>query len=297
MARRKQNRIKLTTGDKVYQAVICVVVGLVALSCVLPLLYVLGGSFTSYREVLERGGFFFIPFRPTTNMYKYLRYMGAPDLFFCIPVTLARCVLGPLTMLALTVPGGYMLAKRELPGRKYLVFFFALTMVASGGIIPDYIIREQLGLLDTFWVYIIPTMGVTLNMLIIKIFVERIPGEIMESADIDGASELRKLWHIALPLLVPVLCTLGLFSFIEHWNDWFTTTVYVKDYTLYPVQYIIRKIMGIMTIQGGYPQNEGPYAESIKMAAVVVSALPILILYPFLHKHLIHGIYTGAVKE
>ena len=292
----RANRIKLTLGDKVYQIVICTVVGLITVMCLFPLLYVIGMSMTSEGELLQRNYFVIIPWHPT--ILAYTQILRTPDFFNSVYISFARAVLGCAASLVMTVPGGYIMAKHDLPCRKIIMMFFIITMLIGGGLIPDYLLRKDLGLLDTFWVYIIPSFGGTFNMLIIKIFVENIPSDIIESADLDGATELQKLRHIAIPLLVPTLCALGLFAVVGHWNEWFSAMVYVKDQKLFPVQFVIRNLM-VKTTTPDY-SNQMPMQrvtnDNVKFASVVIAVIPVLVVYPFLQKYFIYGVYTGSVK-
>jgi len=303
MAREKlrihsSNRIKLAMGDKIYQVIICFVVGLITLLCLFPFIYVVGMSFTSEGELIKRSYFVIIPWNPTLRGYTYV--FNNPDFFNSVFISISRAILGCFAALAMTVPGGYILAKHEMPGRKYIMMFFIITMLIGGGLIPSYLLMKMLGLLDTFWVYIVPAFGGTFNMLIIKIFVENIPSDIIESADLDGATELQKLRFIAIPLLVPTLCALGLFAVVGHWNAWFDAMIYIRNSKLYPVQFVIRNMMVQVTIQetqhGSIMLMERITTETVKMASVVIAVLPVLVVYPFLQKYFIFGVYTGSVK-
>ena len=180
------------------------------------------------------------------------------------------------------------------------MIYLIITMILSGGLIPSYLLRNELHLLNTFWVYIIPAFGNVYGVLVVKMFVEGLPQDLMDSADLDGASALGKLMYIAIPLLKPTLCALGLFAAVSHWNDWFTTMIYVRDADLYPAQFIIRNLLTQNT-QADLTNNmitihEKMTPQSLKMASVVVAVLPILCVYPFLQKYFIYGMYTGAVK-
>ncbi|MFR2719847.1 MAG: carbohydrate ABC transporter permease, partial [Ruminococcus sp.] len=162
-----------------------------------------------------------------------------------------------------------------------------------------YLLYRDLHLFNSFWVYIVPSLANTFGILVVKLFVEGIPTDVMESADLDGASELQKLWYIGMPLLKPTICALGLFAAVTHWNSWMDAMIYVKDANLWPIQYVIRNLL----TQGNNADlmsNISTYAkmtsESMKMASVIVAVLPILCVYPFLQKYFVHGMFTGSVK-
>jgi putative aldouronate transport system permease protein len=293
-----KNKIKLSSDEKRYQILISIIVGIIVLACLFPLIYVVGMSFTSEGEMIAKNYFVIIPEHPVFNAYKFI--LGQKTFFNSILISTARALLGVIAALALTIPGGYILAKKELPGRKWIMIFFIITMILHGGLIPSYLLMSKIRLINNFWVYIVPAFGATFNMLIIKLFVEGIPNDIIESADIDGATELQKMIFIAVPLLVPTICALGLFAAVGQWNSWFDTMLYIRNSKLYPVQYVIRDLMVSVTATDSTTGNltimERMTPEGIKMAAVVIGILPILCVYPFLQKYFIYGMYTGSVK-
>lgn len=296
--KKNRNKIKLTIDEKIYQTVITIIVGTVVLACLFPLLYVVGMSFTSEGEMIARNYFVIIPRQPVVKAYKFIFEQGT--FFNSVFISLARSLLGVVAALVFTIPGGYILAKKDLPGRKWFMLFFIITMILGGGLIPGYLLMSKLKLINTFWVYIAPAFGGAFNMLIVKIFIEGIPNDIIESADIDGATEIQKMLFIAVPLLVPTICALGLFAAVGHWNSWFDTMLYVRNSKLYPVQYVIRDLMVNVTstdsTTGNLTLMERMTPEGIKMASVVIGVLPILCVYPFLQKYFIYGMYTGSVK-
>ena len=293
-----RNRIRLSRADRVYQVCIYIFVTLITLSCLLPLLYVIGMSFTTEGEMIQNNYFVIVPMHPTLKAYQYVFQKG--NIFHSMLISLCRTVLGVGAMLVFVIPGGYVLAKKDLEGRGAIMIFFIITMLIGGGIIPSYILLRDLGLINSFWVYIVPAFGGTFNMLIVKLFVEGIPTDIIESADLDGASEIQKMLHIAVPLLVPTIMALSLFSAVGHWNSWFDVLLYVREVKIQPVAFRIREMMTQISVtdtQNGTLQIfEKPTSEGVKMASVVVAIVPILCVYPFIQKYFIYGMYTGSVK-
>jgi len=303
--RNKRNKIRMTVEDKIYQVVIYTIVTLFTLMCLLPLIYVVGVSLASYRELIEKRNFVLIPEHPTIEGYKYVLKQANFKTGFIVSV--ARTLLGVVAALTFIIPGGYILSKYEMPGRKWIMLFFIITMLIGGGTIPAYMLIKSLGLLDSFWVYIVPAFGGTYNMLIVKIFCEGMPKDIIESADLDGASEWQKMIFICVPLLVPTLCALGLFAAVGHWNSWFDAMLYVKTPAKQPVQYLIQQLFTrtVSSTNMDGAGNAQMMAEelyragtdlTVKMACVVVAMVPILCVYPFLQKYFIFGMYTGSVK-
>lgn len=298
MKRKNPNKIKLTKADTIYQVVIWILVGLVTLSCVFPFLYVVGMSFTSQGEMIQRNYFVIIPHEPMVKAYKDI--MLLKHFWNSFGITIARTICGVIAGMLLTVPTGYILAQEKMRGQKVFMLYFIITMILNGGLIPVYLLFSQLRLLNTFWVYVVPAFSGVFNILIVKLFVSGIPNAIIESAEIDGATELQKLCHIAIPLLIPTICAISLFIGVRQWNSWFDAMLYVREAKLQPAQLLIRNLMissGVSDTQNGnLTLNERVSTESIKMASVVIAVLPILLVYPFLQKYFIFGVYTGSVK-
>ena len=293
----KANRIKPSKEERIYQTVISAILVLVLICCIVPFLYVVGMSLTSEGEMLDRNYFVIIPRNPILTAYKYLIY--STGFLGGLKITVFRAILGVIAALVLSVPLGYTLAQEDLPFRKGAMIFFITTMIIGGGLIPNYMLMNKLHLLNTFWVYIIPGFANTYAILVVKLFVEGIPQDLMDSANLDGATEIQKMMHIAIPLLKPTICALGLFAAVTHWNDWFTAAIYVRDSELYPAQYIIRNLLA-QTTSADMMSTVSVYvkmtARSMKMASVVVGVIPILCVYPFLQKYFVNGMYTGSTK-
>ena len=302
LLKKNPNKIKLTHAERLYQTIIIIIVGLVTLTCLFPLLYVIGMSFTGQAEMIEKNYFVIIPENPTLLAYQTI--LKKSNFWNSFLISIGRVLLGVPAALLLTVPGGYVLANKQMPGRRWFMIYFIITMILGGGTIPSYLLMRDLHLLNTFWVYIVPAFGGAFNMLIVKLFVEGIPTEIIESADLDGASEVQKMLHIAVPLLVPTLCALGLFAAVGHWNSWFDAMLYTRDANLKTIQFVIRELLlssGSVTATnstGGTTTIivDQVTPEGVKMASVVVALIPILCVYPFLQKYFIYGMYTGSVK-
>ena len=296
--RLRNNHIKLTREEKIYQVIINVIMVLVLICCIVPLLYVVGMSLSSEGEMIEKNYFILFPEKPIINAYKYV--FASSGFLKGIGISVARTIIGTAGALILPITLGYSLAKTDFPFRKGVLVYIIITMILGGGLIPTYLLLNKLHLLNTFWVYIIPSLGNAYGVLVVKLFVEGLPNDILESAEIDGASEIQKMIYIAVPLLKPTLCSIGLFAAVAHWNDWFNALVFVRDQELYPVQLVIRNLFN-QPNQIDVLSNISAYAKmtptSVKMASVVIAVLPILCVYPFLQKYFIYGMYTGAVKE
>lgn len=298
--RRKEKRyhIKPTREERVYQVIINIIMVLVLICCIIPLLYVVGMSLSSEGEMIEKNYFIILPEKPILNAYKYV--FTSSGFLQGMLISILRTLIGTAGSLILPVTMGYSLAKYDFPFRKGILVYVIITMILGGGLIPTYLLLNKLHLLNSFWVYIIPSLGYAYGVMVVKLFVEGLPNDILESAELDGASEIQKMLHIAIPLLKPTLCAIGLFAAVAHWNDWFNALVFVRNPDLYPVQLIIRNLFNQPNLIDMF-NNISAYAKtsptSIKMASVVIAVLPILCVYPFLQKYFIYGMYTGAVKE
>lgn len=296
--RLRNNHIKLTREEKIYQVIINTIMVLVLLCCIVPLFYVVGMSLSSEGEMIEKNYFIIFPEKPILK--AYIHVLTSTGFAQGLLVSVARTVIGTIGALFFPITLGYTLAKSDFPFRKAVLVYIIITMILGGGLIPTYLLLKDLHLLNSFWVYIIPSLGNAYGVLVVKLFVEGLPNDILESAELDGASEIQKMLHIAVPLLKPTLCAIGLFAAVAHWNDWFGALVYVRDQELYPVQLIIRNLFN-QPNQIDLLNHVSAYAKTsptaIKMASVVIAVLPILCVYPFLQKYFIYGMYTGAVKE
>lgn len=287
--------INLTIGEKVWQAVVYLILIFLSLLCLLPFLYVVAVSVTPESEVLRRG-IVIIPESFTFIAYKEV--FISHGIGQAYKITLFRTIVGTGLNVFFTVIAAYPLSKKYLPGRSPFLLFIVFTMMFSGGLIPTYLLIRSLGLLDSSWVLIIPNLISAFNLVIIKGFFEQLPGEIEESARVDGASELQSLWRIILPLSLPVLATISLFYAVGHWNSYFDAIVYINDSNLMPLQVVLRNILlNVATQSADSIANSGAVSTfAVQMAAVVVTTVPILMVYPFMQKHFTKGVLLGSVK-
>lgn len=287
--------INLTIGEKVWQTAVYMILIVLSLLCLLPFLYVVAVSVTPESEVLRRG-IVIIPESFTFAAYKEV--FISHGIGQAYKITLFRTVVGTALNVLFTIIAAYPLSKKYLPGRSSFLIFIVFTMMFGGGLIPTYLLVRSLGLLDSPWVLIIPNLISAFNLVIIKGFFEQLPAEIEESARVDGASELQSLWRIILPLSLPVLATVSLFYAVGHWNSYFDAIVYLNDSNLMPLQVVLRNILlNVATQSADSIANSGTVSQfAVQMAAVVVTTVPILIVYPFMQKHFTKGVLMGSIK-
>ena len=288
--------------EKLYQAVIVIIVAILVLVSLFPLIYVMGLSFTSQQEYMSRGNLMVIPFKPTLEGYR--RILFRDDTYIKgLFISILRTGIGTAVTLACTLIMGYLLSKEDLPGRRFLLFAVMVTVLYNGGMIPTFLTVKGLGLVDTFWSMILPGMVDTWSVLVFKQFFSGLPKEVMESAEIDGCGEFRMLVQIAIPLSTAVMAALGLFMAVGHWSSWFEPMIYLQKNTdLYPLQLLLRNMFTNSNL--GYNVNSGMQVDaanqqtttSLRMVVTMIGTVPILCVYPFLQKYFTSGVYMGAVK-
>lgn len=272
---------------------------IICFSTLYPIWYTVVLSFNDGADALK-GGIFWLPRMFTLDNYKAVfRNSG---IITAYGVTVARTFLGTVTNVFFTAMVAYAFSKKRLIGRKIFLTIGTITMFFNGGLIPFFLLLKNLSLLDTFWVYIIPTMFNFFNLLIFMSFFNEIPASLEESAMMDGANDFIIFIRIIMPLSKPVLATIALFTGVWHWNDYFFGVVYINKASLQPIQTYLYKVvaeagssrMAISNPVGVSKSNVT--SNSIKYATMVVTTLPIVIVYPFLQKYFVKGIMLGAVK-
>ncbi|GGD50893.1 carbohydrate ABC transporter permease [Paenibacillus nasutitermitis] len=291
---------KTAFGEKLFRIGNYSFLTIVSLSFLLPFLVILSTSFVSENELIRRGSFILIPQKLDVTAYKVL-LSGTSTLYHAYYITIMRVVIGTALNLIITAMMAYGLARKQLPGRNAVIALIFVTMLIDGGLIPNYLLMKGLHLTNTFWVMVLPGLVSAWYLIIMKNFFTQIPESLEESAMIDGASPLRILVSIVVPLSLPTFATIGLFYAVGHWNAWFDAMIYITDTSLLPVQAIMRQIV-LQYSSTDINQSviaslsEKPTAESVKAAAIMVTTLPILLIYPFLQKHFVKGVLTGSVK-
>jgi putative aldouronate transport system permease protein len=196
--------------------------------------------------------------------------------------------------------GAYALSRQHVMWKNPVMFLIVFTMFFSGGLIPTYLLIQDLGMLNTRWALIIPSAMSAYNLIIMRTSFQSVPVSLEESAKLDGASDFTVLFRVILPLSMPVVAVMILFYGVAHWNSWFSALIYLRKRELYPLQLILREILitssteSMMTSVGG--ADKTPIGETIKYATIIVATGPILLLYPFLQKYFVKGVMIGAIK-
>jgi putative aldouronate transport system permease protein len=237
------------------------------------------------------------------NIRTYLIILTQRDFLHAAFISVARTIIGPMLMIAITAMAGYVTANRKLHWRKTIIRFFIITMYVSAGIMPTYLLIKYLGLMGTFNVYIIPTLFSAFNLILVKTYVEALPGDLRESAVIDGANDIMIFYRIILPLITPVCAAILLFSAVGHWNSYIDTVLYNSQRRdLYTLQYVLMIYLNRFGYNPNFRQIEeaakgmtfSPF--TIQTTMTVITVLPILCVYPFLQKYFAKGLLVGAIK-
>ncbi len=267
------------------------------LAILLPFINVIAISFSSYKEYLETPLLMF-PKHPELNSYQELIKDGR--IWVGYRTTLTILVIGVPLSLFLTASMGYALSRRSYPGKKLILLLVLFTMIFQGGIVPLYLVMKDLHLTNTIWSIILASGMNTFYMILMYNYFQSLPDSLIESARLDGAGEWTILFRVVLPLSLPIIATVVLFYSVDKWNEWFNAMIFVRKAEIQPLQLVLRSMIldsqvadeasALVSIENR------PFTNGIKMAAVVVTMVPIMCVYPFLQKHFAKGVMVGAIK-
>lgn len=292
--------LRESADQRTFNSIGYVLITLLSLFCLLPFILIISGSFTSQASIMT-DGYQLIPREFSLEAYEFL-FEAPDDILRAYGVTIFVTVVGTLVSLLVTSMAAYVLANKAFRYRNTVSFFFYFTTVFGGGLVPWYIFNiKYLHFKDNLFSLILPTLVNVTYLLILKSYMKNVPDAVYESAHLDGAGDWTIYWKIALPLNKAGLATVGLFTALNYWNDWYNAMLYIDDSKLYPLQYylndILNKSQGMMAAaaQAGIPAAQVP-TEPVKLAMTVVATGPILLLYPFLQKYFVKGVTIGAVK-
>lgn len=296
-------QIKYSLSDTIVKWIIYIIVILICAAIVLPCLNVVALSFNDGADA-ARGGVYFFPRMFTLSNYDEVFKNGS--IVKAYKISVARTVAGTLLSLVVTSFAAFSLREKNLPGRAVITILITFCMLFSGGQIPTYIQYNNLHILNTFWVYILPgTVSVT-YLIMMRSFFESLPESLIESAQLDGCSYFKTYLSIVIPLSKPVIAVVGLYTAVNHWNDWFAGAFYMSSSDLWPVQTVLQQMLSramasqqeVTTVAQAIAHNAHTVtSDSLKMAAVVITTVPILCVYPFIQKYFTQGAMLGAVKE
>ena len=292
-------KIKYTRGENIFNVFNIILLSTFTLICLYPLLYVLFASFSEPARMFTYRGALIAPLGFSLESYQAV--FKNPNIWIGYRNTGFIIAVGVTLNMVMTILGGYVISRTYLMFRKVITFLVVFTMYFSGGLVPLFLIVQGLGMNNTIWALIFPVAINTFNMIIMRTAFMAVPDEMEESAIIDGASQIRVLVSIMVPLVVPTLAVLVLYYVVQHWNSYFNAQVYLRNRTLFPLQLMLRGILIESTtsdMTGGSSSTDDVVflAETIKYAVIVVGTAPILFLYPFLQRFFVKGVMIGAVK-
>jgi putative aldouronate transport system permease protein len=279
---------KSTIGRKTFQFFNGIFILLVSAAIVVPLLMIIVTSL-SPDEVIAGKGFVLIPRAITFVNYAAILNSGyMPSFYNSILVT----VLATVFSMAMTLVMGYALAHKSLPGRTAVIRFVIATMMLDAGIIPFYMVVRSMGMIDSYASLIIPSAISTYNLILMKNYMGSIPDSLLESARIDGCTELGILWKIVIPVSVPIIAAVTLFYTVAHWNTYYQVVMFINDSRKYTLQVLLRQLI----FESESAVSSVSALNNFKMAVMIMTMLPVLILYPFIQKYFISGIMLGSIK-
>ncbi|WP_238649507.1 carbohydrate ABC transporter permease [Paenibacillus piscarius] len=290
-------------GDRIFD--ICNVIFMICLMIVTmyPFVNMIAVSFNDANDAV-RGGIYLWPREWTLSNYKYI--FGESDIYHATLISLLRTLLGTSVSVFCTAMLAFTLSRQEFVLRRFVTLFFVITMYFSGGLIPGYLLIRNLGLTDSFWVYIVPGVIGVFNMIIIRSFIEGLPEGILESARIDGAGEFTTFLRVVLPLTIPAMATVSLFVAVGQWNSWFDVFLYnSSNIKLSTLQYELMKILQTTNTSAtagaveAYQSAENVVRvtpTSLRATMTIIASVPILMVYPFLQRYFVQGMTVGGVK-
>lgn len=293
-------------SDKSFDIFNKIFVSLIVLIIVYPLVFVVSASISDPTAV-STGKMWLWPVDITFEGFKVV--LSNADIWTGYRNTIMYTVGGTILHLVILLPCAYALSRKELLGKKYIMWFILFTMMFNGGLIPTYLVIKNLGMLNTPWALIIPGVVGAWSILVARTFFQmNIPDQLVEASKIDGASDFTIFWKVVLPLSMPIIAVMALFHGVSLWNQYFNALIYLSDRELFPLQLILREILivneaSMSSSNGGAGGSASSFVDQVKLASqikyavIIVSSLPLLIAYPFVQRFFVKGVLIGSVKE
>ncbi|WP_280516964.1 carbohydrate ABC transporter permease [Lederbergia sp. NSJ-179] len=295
--------IKQTKTDRIFDICNKILVWFFIIIILYPLIYIISASISD-PSFVNSGQMWLLPKGITFEGFQ--RVFQNKEIWIGYRNTIFYTLLGTFINLAVTLPAAYALSRQELIGKKVIMALFVFTMFFEGGLIPTYLLVRDLGMVNTIWSLVIPSAAAMWNIIVTMTFFKvTIPKGLEEAAEMDGASQFRTFFQIVLPLSAPIIAVMALFYGVGHWNQYFGAMIYLSDEKLFPLQLFLRKILiqqqmtADMMMQSGNAQalsEHARIADIIKYAVMIVSAAPLLIVYPFLQRFFLKGVLIGSIK-
>ena len=297
--KKKSEFSKLPSGDKALLIVAYVILGLFLVAIILPIIYIILASFID-PVTLQNSGLTFDFSKWTLTAYE--RVLGNSQIWIGFKNALIYSVLFTIISVVVTLLAAYPMSRADFKGRGFFNTLFVITMFFGGGLIPTYLLISNLGMLDTIWAILIPGAFSVWNMIIARTYYMGIPRDLQEAAEIDGATEMVYFFQILLPVCTPIIATISMWQFVGMWNSYFDAMIYLNSASKQPLQLVLRAILIQSQPEPGMVSDmqstaaRAQLAELLKYATIIISSLPLMIMYPFFQKYFDNGIMAGAVK-
>lgn len=294
----KPSTVKEASSERLFDIMIYAIAAVIIVIVLYPLLFIVSASFSDPARVLN-GEVWLLPKGVTLDAYENILHND--KIWTGYSNTILYTTVGTAINIIMTILAAYPLSRPDLPGRNGIMVLITLTMFFNGGLIPTYLLVKDLGMVDTMWALIIPGAIATYNLIVMRTYFQSsIPWELQEAAHIDGCSNWRLLFSIILPLSKPILAVMVLFYAVGHWNSFFNALIYIRNEDLHPLQLVLREILLISqsdAVDGSVGLEKSILlAESIKYAVIIVSSLPVLLMYPLVQRHFVKGVMIGSIK-
>ncbi len=296
----RKNKIRISSQDRITNVLFIVIAVLMIAMVIYPLWFVIIASFSNPADVAT-GKVWLWPRKIDLRGYREL--FKQDSIWHSYLMTIIYTAVGTLIALAVNIPAGYAMSRKDMYGRKYINVFYLIPMFVNGGLIPTYLVVKNFGLLDSFWVMVLPFSVSIYNIIVARTFFSSsLPESLWEAAQIDGCGTIRFFLTFALPLSKAVLAVIALWTAVGLWNQWFNALIYLSSESLQPLQLLLRRILisnqSLLGAATGEMANElRQMSDMMKYGSIVISTLPIMCLYPFLQKYFNQGVMIGAVKE
>lgn len=287
-------------GDKTFDVINLIILVLILLAVLYPLYFIVIASFSD-PDAVAAGKVWLFPVGFNIDGYKEI--FKNSDLWTGYANSIKYTVIGTSVNIAMTIPAAYALSRKELVGRNFFMTMITFTMFFGGGLIPTYLLVNKLGLYNTMWALILPGAVSVYNLIVTRTyFVQNIPEELFEAGQIDGCTYFSFFAKVIIPVSKPIIAVMVLMYAVGHWNSYFNALIYIKDRELYPLQVILRELLIQQEASAGMAGDaisaaeQQRLADMLKYGIIIVSSLPVLIMYPFVQKYFVKGMMIGSVK-
>lgn len=300
-----KTKMKMGFADRMVGVVCYIIFAIAAILCVYPFYYIIINSLSA-NDISARGDVIFWP--KGLHFHNYTSAFRIDGLFQAMKISILRTVIGTVCTVFASAFLGYMFTQEKMWMRKFWYRFVVVTMYFNAGLIPVFLIMKNLGLTNNFWVYILPVIVTPFNLVLTKTFVESVPKELTEAAQIDGAGVLKIFFSVMIPVIKPIMATVAIFSAVNQWNSFQDTLLYMTDAKLYPLQFVLYTYLNQASSLASLAQSNSSTASlaaaaataqtttSVRMTITVLVVLPIMLVYPIFQRYFVKGIMIGAVK-